>query len=92
MEYKTLDTNNLIDPLLERMEKECNELRNFIATKDYPYHKIRYVERIANKAANILLLAGEVKAIYQLANHTITENEYSDSETSLIDQLAFNCE
>ena len=85
-----INTNDLIDPLLEKMLEECNLLTSFLKTKDFPYHKLQMYETIVAHTSSILLLAGEIKAIKILENHTITETPYSDTQYILIENLE-NC-
>ena len=85
-----LETNELINPLLEQIEKECDDLKAFIKSGDFPYHKSYYYNRVVKYASSMLLLAGEIKAIHNLQDHTITENEFTTQKDELIKKLS-NC-
>ncbi len=83
-----LETNELISPLLEQIEKECDDLKAFIKGGDFPYHKSYYYNRVVKHASAMLLLAGEIKAIHKLQDHTITENEFTSPKEELIKELS----
>ena len=87
---KELETSEIISPLLEQIESECEALKIFIKSKDFPYHKSYYYDRVVRHASAMLLLAGEIKVIHRLQDHEITETEYSDSKEDLIESLT-NC-
>lgn len=85
-----LETNELIYPLLEQIQKECDELKGFIEGGDFPYHKSYYYDRVVKHASAMLLLAGEIKVIHKLQDHDISESEFTDSKEDLIKSLK-NC-
>jgi hypothetical protein len=85
-----IETNELINPLLEQIEKECDELKEFIKTGDFPYHKRCYYNRVVEHASAMLLLAGEIKGIDMLRDHTITGGEFTPTKEQLISGLR-NC-
>lgn len=57
----------IINPLLEQIGKECDSLKEFIETKDFPYHKSYYYRRVVKHVSAMLLLAGEIKALHALS-------------------------
>ena len=83
-----LEPNELINPLLEQIEKECDDLKAFINGGDFPYHKSYYYNRVVKHASAMLLLAGEIKAIHRLQDHKITENEFTSPKDDLIKELS----
>ena len=87
---KEIEPSELISPLLKQIEKECDILKAFIQTEDFPYHKSYYYDRVVKHASAMLLLAGEIKAIHRLQDHEIKETEYSDSQEKLLNSLS-NC-
>lgn len=82
-----LEVNELINPLLTQIGKECDDLKRFIESGDFPYHKSYYYNRVVQHASAMLLLAGEIKAIHKLQDHQILEDEYSPSRDELINGL-----
>ncbi|MFA6570296.1 MAG: hypothetical protein WCT77_03590 [Bacteroidota bacterium] len=82
--------DTLIDALLKQIEKECDDLKTFIESGDFPYHKSYYYNRVVKHASAMLLLAGEIKAIHKLQDHTIAENEFTSPIKDLIEGLS-NC-
>lgn len=82
-----VEVDDLIKPLLKLMEIECDKLKQFIATGDFPYHKL-YTEKIVEHTSEMLLLAGEITAIYVLRNHTILENEFTEPVPVLLNLLS----
>lgn len=85
---KEIESSELISPLLKQIEKECDVLKSFIQTGDFPYHKSYYYNRVVKHASAMLLLAGEIKAIHRLQDHEIKETEYSDSKEELLESLS----
>jgi hypothetical protein len=82
-----VEANELIEPLLQQIEKECVDLAEFIKTKDFPYHKLYYFNRVVKHAAAMLLLAGEIKAIHQFDEHATPDEERPFSQEDLIQRL-----
>ena len=83
-----LETNELINPLLEQIEKECDDLKTFIKSGDFPYHKSYYYNRVVKHASAMLLLAGQIKVLDRLQDHSIIENEFTSPKEDLIKQLS----
>lgn len=83
-----IEINDLIDPLLIKIENECEELKNFIKTKDFPYHKSHYYSKVIEHASAMLLLAGEIKALHKMDNEfSIKPHAYTDTKEQIIDNL-----
>ena len=85
---ENIETNELIDPLLLQIEKECDDLKRFIKSGDFPYHKSYYYNHVVQHASAMLILAGEITALNKLENYTILENEFTISKSELIDSLS----
>ena len=63
-------------------------MKEFVKTKDFPYHKSYYFNRVVQHASAMLLLAGEIKAIHEFDEHTIIDNEFPFSKDDLIKRLS----
>lgn len=83
-----LEMNELINPLLNQIQKECDDLKLFIENKDFPYHKSYYYNRVVKHASAMLLLAGEIKALHRLQDHKIIEKDFSSTKEELIEELS----
>ncbi len=83
MQRTQIEVNELIDPLLKKMASEAFSLKIFIESGDFPYHKSYYFNKIVERTSAIMLMAGEIKAIWQLQDNLALVNIKDDSEEEI---------